>query len=139
MGGRVGWILERPAETGSGEKSPDPTSRMVRAAHVAGWRSEFVLPLIVDVARRIGVKPDRLGRMSKPMLVPVEEAYRLALAFRLSRRTRSLARVEAIVEVVRGFRAEETYLWYSYLQEAKMNGKETRLAGSMALLGQAVA
>jgi len=94
--------------------------------------------LLVDVAARIGIKPSKLGRMDRPIMVPVEEAYRLALAFRLARRTRSMARVEAIVEAVRGFRAEETYLWYSYLQEASMNGKETRLAGSMAQLGQAV-
>jgi len=46
--------------------------------------------------------------------------------------------MESILEAIRSFEAEESYLWYSYLALAKMNGKEGRLAVSMAHLGEAM-
>jgi hypothetical protein len=138
--GWPGWILEKPTEL-KGEQGAyrNNEAPMVQTAYIVGWRSDHVLPLIVDIARRLRIKPETLSTRRRPIEVPIEEAYRLLLAFELVKRTRSIRRVEGIIEAIRGFQAEETYLWYSYLHEAKTNGKETSLTGSLALLGSAIA
>jgi|ADurb_Met_02_Slu_FD_contig_21_476189_length_826_multi_4_in_0_out_0_2 hypothetical protein len=126
--GSSGWVLSRPK---------DDEGSMENAAMIFGKRADFVLPLLIDVMRRQGADA-KVIKKKGPLEIPEEEGYRLALAFELLRFTDSSARMESILEAIRSFEAEESYLWYSYLALAKMNGKEGRLAVSMAHLGEAM-
>ena len=126
--GSSGWVLSRPK---------DDEGSMENAAMIFGKRADFVLPLLIDVMRRQGADA-KVIKKKGPLEIPEEEGYRLALAFELLRFTDSSARMESILEAIRSFEAEESYLWYSYLALAKMNGKGSRIALSVAFLGDAV-
>lgn len=131
--GALGWRLRRDSDTRSNAKK-----RKIVVSTLRGWRSDYVLPLIVDVIRRQGYDAKSLSARVRPYLLTEEEGYRLALALRLVKRTKSLRRVEGLVSAIRGFEPEEAYLWYSYLARAVGNGKETRLTAALAGLGEAL-
>lgn len=105
---------------------------------IGGWRADCLLPLIVDVVRRQGHKAEGISKRVRPYPLPEEEGYRLALAFKAVRSTKSMKKAEAIVEAARGFEHEEAYLWYSYLSRATGNGKEAKLAAALGSLGEAL-
>jgi len=111
---------------------------MEEVARVAGWRAEILLPLLVDAIRRAGHPPSSIAGRQRPYALSEEDGYRLALAFRLSKRTESPRQVERLVRALRGFEGEEAYLWYSYLLRADRNGAEARLMQSLALIGEAL-
>ncbi len=131
--GALGWRLRRNSDHRSGAKR----TKIVVSA-LKGWRSDFVLPLIVDVIRRQEYEADSISTRVRPYPLPEEEGYRLALAMRLVSKTKSSRRVEAMVSAIRGFEPEEAYLWYSYLSRAAGNGRESRLAAALAGLGEAL-
>ncbi len=112
--------------------------RKVVVSTIKGWRSDYVLPLIVDVIRRQDYEAESISTRVGPYPLPEEEGYRLALAMRLVSKTKSSRRVEAMVSGIRGFEPEEAYLWYSYLSRAAGNGRESHLAAALAGLGEAL-
>jgi hypothetical protein len=111
---------------------------MTEVARVAGWRAELILPALVDSVQRSGHEPVSIAMRERPYPLHEIEGYRLALAFRLSKRTDSPKQVERIVRAVRQFEEEEAYLWYSYLLRTDRNGGEAKLAMSLASLGEVI-
>lgn len=128
MYGSTGWALSRPKDDEGGLET---------AATIFGKRADFVLPLLIDVVRRQGADAKEIKKKG-PLDIPEEEGYRLALAFDLLRFTDSSARMESILEAIRSFEAEESYLWYSYLTLAKINRKKNKLAQSISFLGEVI-
>lgn len=129
MFGWTGWSISRPKNNGG--------AMMERVAMVFGRRADFVLPLLIDVVKRQGQEAKEIKKKG-PISIPEEEGYRVALAFHLMKYTESSKRMGSMLEAIRSFQAEEAYLWYSYLTLAQMNGKEGRLAVSLAHLGEAM-
>jgi hypothetical protein len=135
VSGRPGWRLRRKALESYMEPGRGP---MVDVATVAGWRADVALPLLADGIERNGHRPSTIANRRNPYLIREEEGYRLALAFRLLRRTDSVRQAQRIVRAARGMEAEEAYLWYSYLIRASQNGGEGKLSHALALLGDTV-
>jgi hypothetical protein len=129
--GGPAWRLRRA-------RDPDERAkpRKETVSVLGGWRADYVLPLIVDVVRRQGYEAESISSRVRPYPLTEEEGYRLALAFRLVRRSKSARRVEAMVNAIRGFESEEAYLWYSYLSRAAVNGRASKLAAALANLGE---
>ena len=131
--GNTGWRLRRTP------RSPKNSSnRREVVSRVLGWKSDVLLPLLVETVQREGYKASSMSERKRPYLISEEEGYRLALGFELVRKTKSLKRAESMVDALRGFEVEEAYLWYAYFSRASSNGKESRLASSLAYLGEAL-
>jgi len=129
-----GWSLCQRAPTGRSAVDEKPKE----LARITGWRSDIALSLLVDCVRRAGYDPESIAARVRPYLLPEIEAYRLALAFRLCRRTDSPRQAERIIRALRKFEDDEAYLWYSYLLRAGRNGGESKLAMSLANLGEVI-
>lgn len=135
INGRKGWRLRQRS---FGRRSSSRQSDMADVAQVAGWRADVILPVLVDSVRRSGHEPSSISARERPFNLSETDGYRLALAFRLSRRSDSPRQVERMVRAVRQFEEEEAYLWYSYLLRAGRNGAEAKLAMALASLGEAI-
>ena len=135
VAGRKGWRLGQRSESiqsKAHEKGPREFTQVV------GWKADILLPVVVDCVSRSGHKPSAIACRKQPFHIPETEGYRLAIAFKLSKRTDSSRQVERISRAVRLFEEEEAYLWYSYLLRAGRYGNETKLASALANLGEVV-
>ena len=135
IAGRKGWKLGQKGDELHQKKRAGKTREF---AQVVGWRAEMLLPVVVDCVSRSGHRPSTISERKQPFHILEAEGYRLAIAFKLSKKTDSSRQVERISRAIRLFEEEEAYLWYSYLLRAGRYGNESRLASALANLGEVV-